>query len=253
MVEARFGQALTFKKLIEALKDLVTEVNLEASPEGLFVQAMDASHVALISLFLHREGFEHYECERDQSIGVSMNNLSKIIKCAENDDSIVFRVDRNASQLQLIFEGKKEDKISEFNLNLLTLDSEHLAIPEDEYSCIVNLSTNELAGICRELSQMSDTICFDVNKQRIVFSVSGDIGRGAITLKHSTSGSGTSINSSGNVNVSFAIRYLNLFCKSAAIASAATLSISEELPLIMKLEFSLGYLKYYLAPKVNDN
>ena len=42
----------------EAITDLVTDVNLDVSPQGISLQAMDTSHVALVSLFLSMEGFE---------------------------------------------------------------------------------------------------------------------------------------------------------------------------------------------------
>jgi hypothetical protein len=34
MFEAKLSQTGTFKKVIESIKDLTTEVNIEASPEG---------------------------------------------------------------------------------------------------------------------------------------------------------------------------------------------------------------------------
>ena len=251
MLEAQYTQAATFKKVIDALKDLVTDVTFEAGPDGLYMQAMDASHVALISLTLTREGFFVYNCERPVAIGVSMSNLSKIIKCAENDDSIIFRVDQEATYLNLIFEGKKDDKVSEFHLNLLTMDSEHLEIPEEAYPATITLPTAELASICRELSQMNDTIALDIANKRVTFRVDGDIGKGSITLKDGTS-SRANISADQEVSVSYAVRYLNLFCKSATVAPSASLSVGEAQPMIMQLAFELGVLKYYLAPKVDD-
>lgn len=252
MFEAQLVSASVLKKIIDALKDLVTDVNLEISNEGIALQAMDASHVALVSLMLRSENFLHFNCERGQSIGISMSNLSKIIRCAENDDSVILRLAEEGSQLHIIFEGKKDDKISEFNLNLLSLDSEHLTIPDQDYPVLVQVPTSELTNICRELSQISDTINFDVNKERVVFSVNGDIGRGAITLRHKDSGAGAQIKCTSSVNVSFAIRYLNLFNKAGALGNKASLALSEELPLKMSIDFEIGEIKYYLAPKVND-
>ncbi len=36
MFEAKLSQVVTFRKIIESLKDLVTEVNIEATPQGNF-------------------------------------------------------------------------------------------------------------------------------------------------------------------------------------------------------------------------
>lgn len=50
MFEAKLAEASILKKIIEAIKDLVTDVNIDVSPQGLSIQAMDSSHVALVSL-----------------------------------------------------------------------------------------------------------------------------------------------------------------------------------------------------------
>jgi len=60
MFEARLTNASTLKKIVESIKDLVSEVNLEAAPTGLSMQAMDSSHVALVCLDLQCGGFEEY-------------------------------------------------------------------------------------------------------------------------------------------------------------------------------------------------
>ena len=55
MFEALLGSGIILKKIIEAIKELVTEVNLEVTSSGLSIQAMDASHVALVVLNLQAD------------------------------------------------------------------------------------------------------------------------------------------------------------------------------------------------------
>ena len=50
----------------------------------LFPQAMDSSHVALTALLLRAEGFSHYRCDRNVSLGLNLVNVSKVLKCAGN-------------------------------------------------------------------------------------------------------------------------------------------------------------------------
>ena len=65
MFEARIKQGAVLKKVLDSVKDLVTDANFEADPvEGFKLQAMDSSHVSLVSLKLHADGFEHYRCDR---------------------------------------------------------------------------------------------------------------------------------------------------------------------------------------------
>jgi proliferating cell nuclear antigen len=55
---------------------------------GLSLQAMDGSHVALVSLNLTMEGFEHYRADTSMVLGVNVALLSKVMKLADPSDSI---------------------------------------------------------------------------------------------------------------------------------------------------------------------
>lgn len=50
------------KKIIEAVRDLVTDANLDCSESGISMQAMDSSHVSLCALMIRCDGFDHYRC-----------------------------------------------------------------------------------------------------------------------------------------------------------------------------------------------
>ena len=52
---------------------------------------MDTSHVSLVSLLLRAEGFEHYRCDRNLSLGINLESFSKILKCSSNDDAITLK------------------------------------------------------------------------------------------------------------------------------------------------------------------
>lgn len=107
MFEARLTEALTLKKIVDAIKDLVTDVNIDATPTGLSLQAMDSSHVALVSLTLGQEGFESYRADRAMTLGVSITNLAKVLKLASNEDKIVMKAEEEASSLSITFENKR--------------------------------------------------------------------------------------------------------------------------------------------------
>ena len=95
---------------------------------------MDTSHVALVSLNLSMEGFESYRCDQPVVLGININNLSKVMKLADPSDSITLQCEQDPSTLKITFENPKTQRSTEFALNLITLDVEHLSIPETEYS-----------------------------------------------------------------------------------------------------------------------
>lgn len=72
------------------------------------MQAMDSAHVALVSLKLNERGFKDYRCDRPLTLGLSIENLSKILKCAGNDDSITLQTDEEEpSSLKFFFENNR--------------------------------------------------------------------------------------------------------------------------------------------------
>ena len=44
-------------------------------------------HTWLVSLMLHADGFDHYRCEHNISVGVNLNNMAKALNCAEDNDT----------------------------------------------------------------------------------------------------------------------------------------------------------------------
>ncbi|CAG9312932.1 unnamed protein product [Blepharisma stoltei] len=256
MFEAVLSNGVVLKKIVESIKELVTEVNLEITSDGLSIQAMDSSHIALIVLILKASEFEEFQCDRPQNLGISITYLNKLLKIAGNDDSIKLKSESDSGILTLTFQGPNNEKICEFNLNLLTLDAEHLGIPEQEYSAEVKMSSLEFTKICRELTQVTDTLNISIDKEAIKFAVSGNVGAGCITMRGNVSDKveeNLFIRVNGNVNMAFSLRYLNLFNKAAMLSEEVVLFLSPEVPIVIQFVFDLGELKYFLAPKVADD
>lgn len=80
MFEARLTEGAILKKVLDSVKDLVTDANFEADPtEGFKLQAMDSSHVSLVSLKLHADGFAHYRCDRPLTMGMNLANMVRSV------------------------------------------------------------------------------------------------------------------------------------------------------------------------------
>lgn len=217
---------------------------------------MDSSHVALVSLNLSMDGFEHYRADANMVLGISIGNLAKVMKLADNSDSITLQADQDATHLKIIFENPKTERRTEFNLNLITIDSEHLAIPETEYQSIVSINSNEYAKICKELFALSETVQVATTETYVQFSVEGEIGSGSVRLGKNDSDKAedqTIIEVSEPVQQQFALRYLNMFNKASGLSNFTRLCMHQEQPLVVEFKIdNLGVLKYFLAPKISD-
>ena len=144
---------------------------------------MDSSHVSLVSLFLHSQGFEKFYCDKTATLGVNLVSLYKILKCSSNEDSMTISWKDDPEILSFIFESNLSDRISEFQLKLLEFNPEQLGIPDANYSAIVRITSSEYRRICTDLSALGDSMTLEVSQDGIKFEVEGDIGKGSINLK----------------------------------------------------------------------
>lgn len=56
------------------------------------------------------------------------------------------------------------------------------------------------------------------------------------------------------ISQSFSLVFLSQFCKAQVLSNAVRIYLSENTPLVLEFKIgSLGDLKYYLAPKLEEN
>ncbi|KAG7531431.1 hypothetical protein FFLO_04352 [Filobasidium floriforme] len=305
---------------------------------------MDNSHVALVTVELKANEFEHYRCDRNIPLGISLASLTKILKCAKDTDELTLKANDDADTLGLVFQNGKSDRLGEYEMKLMDIDQEHLGIPDTSYDATVTLSSAEFARICRDLSALGESVRIDANKDGVRFTCEGEIGNGSVLLKPSGSGvrsgkvkkekeggrkknkvvgsddeeeeeeddvkpkvedsdeeagsdaeqgedeeeeeeeedaaaskkrkaaaskasekktakkakvtegeeeNGVSIVLQQAVSLTFSLKYLQNFAKSAPLSSHVVLNMSNEVPLLVAFEFEQGHINFYLAPKAS--
>jgi len=252
------GHTQTFKKIVDCVKELCDECTFECSQTGLECQCMDTSHVSLVHLHLKNSGFEEFECGDEISLGLNLTNLTKILKCSGSRDCLEISAS-DAENVTLTFESVKESRCSRFDMKLFDIDEEQLGIPETEYGCKIEMASSEFARICRDMTALGGSMELSATKQGIEFSVKGDIGNGSVVLQQGETvdanvKQGIRIELDEPVNQQFALRYLCMFAKSAAVSDRVSLCMNPETPI--KVEFvmeGLGFIRFFLAPKIEED
>jgi proliferating cell nuclear antigen len=257
MFEARLVEGRVFKQLIEAIKDLVQDANIDCSEDELSIQAMDSSHVSLVQVNLQSTAFDHYRCDRAISLGFNSANMSKILKCAGNDDSITLKAEDSADSLTLMFESQGQERIADFELKLMDIDAEPLGIPDTTYKTTIRLPSGEFQRIIRDLQVLGDTCVISCTKEGVRFSVQGDLGTGNVLLKANAGekeSDNVIIDMEEPVELTFALRYLNFFTKATTLGGTVILSMSPDVPIVVEYPIGdAGHIKFYLAPKIDED
>jgi len=257
MFEARLVQGNLLKKVLESLKDLLNEATWDCADTGIQLQAMDNSHVSLVSVLLRADGFDKFRCDRQLSMGMNLTSMSKILRCAANDDIITIKAQDQADTVTFMFESPNQEKVSDYEMKLMNLDQEHLGIPETDYAAVIKMPAAEFQRVIKDLSQFGESVVISCTKEGVKFSAAGDIGVGNIKLAQTANvdkeEEAVTIDMQEPVTLTFACRYLNMFTKASCLAPQVTLSMSPEVPLVVEYKIGdIGHIRYYLAPKIED-
>ena len=166
---------------------------------------MDNSHVALVAVNLDADGFDSFRCDRPMPLGVNLGSLTKVLKCAKDDDMVTLKATDNGDILNLIYEAKSwpisiflpslinrprlldSDRIAEYDMKLMDIDTDALGIPDTEYEARVTMSAVEFGRICRDLSQLGESVRIEVSKEGVRFASDGEAANGNVLLKQTDS------------------------------------------------------------------
>lgn len=131
---------------------------------------MDNSHVALVSMMLNAEAFSPYRCDRTVALGINLLSLTKVLRAAQNEDILTLKAEDSPDVVNLMFESAETDRLSEYDIKLMDIDQEHLAIPETEYAATVSMPSGEFQRICRDLNALSES--GNYSHKQLYFSLS---------------------------------------------------------------------------------
>ena len=189
-------------------------------------------------------------------MGIKIASMSRLLKCANNDDIVTIRAVDMPTAILFTFESPTCGRVSQYELKLMELDIEHLTIPNTEYPCEINMPSVEFQKICKDLGQIGDFVKIFCSTECIEFSTQGDLGSGSVKLRQNSSSEdqAVQIRAADSVTLAFSLHYLNLMAKATQLSKNVCLSLSPELPLA--IEYSIpdtGFLRYYLAPKINED
>lgn len=252
-LEIKTVQASSFKILIEALKELLTDTCIEFDETGLKIIAMDNSHIVLVHLKLDANKFEHFVCKNKLSIGVNMLNFHKLIKTINSNDTLTLFMDEtDINHLGIKIENGDKNTKTTYKLNLLDLDNPHISIDPTEFNSVITLPSTDFQKICRDMSNVSELVEIKNIYNQLIFTCKGDFCCQETVLSDSDNKQsciGASASSNEIVQGVFKLKYLVLFTKCTNLCNTIELYLKNDYPLIIKYAVaSLGDIKLAIAP-----
>merc|ERR550514_1398184 len=125
---------------------------------------MDSSHVALVALMLRESAFSEFKCDRPVSLGMNVEALTKVLKMCGQNDTLKLKWRDESDHIGFQSESSEDDRISDFEMKLMEIESEHMEIPAQNYKVIVKMPSAEFQKICRDLKEFGETIQVQASK-----------------------------------------------------------------------------------------
>ncbi|CAG9309895.1 unnamed protein product [Blepharisma stoltei] len=253
MFQARIAQLGDFRKLIDIVKDMIPDANLEVSEAGICLMSTDPLNILQVTINLPAIFFEDYECHEAFKMNLSLPGLSQLLKLAESEDSLIFSSAPDLTVLNLCFQAHSRPKVCEFTLNLNANIMEDVDPPELPYQTTFYINAREFHGICGDLIHLSEFLIIDVNKARVKFSIKCSAAGGSISYKQRIGQNGTLIRTFRSCRTELNLAYLKKITKAHVLSKNTEIVIHPDEPVLLKYAFGDAEIKFYLAPGISDN
>ena len=240
----RTVKASPFRTLIDAVKDILTEANIEVDQNGMKIIAMDGTHTILVHMRLYADRFDMFQCARKCILGINMMNFNKMVKQIKNEESLVLFMEKsNTSRLGIrIMNGEKQMVTTKY-LNLMELDIKPIEIPPAQFPSVITMPSIDFQNIIKDLSQLGDKVEIKSAENELVFRLEGgEFGsQETVCVMPNTQ---TDI-----VQGYFLIKPLSLFTKCTAMSTDIMIYLKNDYPILIEYDVAgLGEITLALAP-----
>ncbi len=231
-----------FSDIISIISELVTEVKINVSKEGLSLTAVDPANVAMVHFKMPVDLFSEYQLEKPEVLGLNLDNLKAVLRRCKPGSALTLQKQDNFLKLS-IFDRIKRD----FNLALLDIDVEEKEMPNWEFNSVIKLNSDSLVEVLEDCTVVSDACTFTAEPSKLIVEAYG-----LHSARIEFSSDEAEIHSA-NSTARFSLEYMNKFAKGAKISNRAQLSFSNNHPL--RLDFPTGnvMLSFVLAPRIEQD
>ena len=257
LFEIRTIQSNAFRTLIEAIKEILTEANLEIDPSGIKVVSVDETHTVLVYLRLLSDRFEHFYCPVKYLIGVNMIYFFKLIKTMGNNDSLTLYLPAaTPDKLGIRMENSEQSRVTNYFLKLFDTDVEINQIPSLNFTSIIHMPSTDIQKICRYMNALGDKLDVEITSSGsdLIFRCTGEFAEQETILSdnNSTMKVQKVPGSTEIVQGIFQLKHLVLFTKCTSLCPSIEMYLKNDYPMILRYTVAnLGEVKLVLAPLKN--
>jgi proliferating cell nuclear antigen len=255
ILEIKTVQASTIKSVIDAMKEILMDVNLEFDENGMKIVALDNTHIVLIHLKLHADKFESYYCMKKIYVGINMLKFHMLIKTIQNGDILSLFIHKNDPNiLGITIENNEKNVKTTYKLSMLDIDVVNVDIPPADFNTIITMPSAYLQKIIRDMHNLAEYIEIKNIGNKLILSCQGEFCCQETILATETQN--IQIKNNDNQEIIqgvFSLKYLSIFTKCTNLCSTVEIYLKNSYPIILQYGIaSMGSVKLCLAQKSED-
>jgi len=247
MFKATISDVSLLRDSIDTISQLIGEGVFTLGKNGISLVATDRAMVAVVKFDLKKSAFDEYKCDKENSIGINIENLIQILRRAKTTDQIIMEVSED-NKLKIEMKG---EGVRKFSIPLLDISKGEIPeIDQLDFSVKMQLKTDVIEEGISDADIISDSIVFETDGKGLTMKTEGD--SSSVESKIDKN-SGIVEISGDSVRSRYALEYLKKMIKAGKISGTASLQMGRDFP--MRLEFSQPdkvSMSFVLAPRVED-
>ena len=159
-----------FSEIIGIISEMVLEVRIKVNNEGLSISAIDPANVAMILFKLPADAFSELEVEKEEILGVSLDNLKAVLRRVKAGSVLVMEKEEN--MLKIII----QDKIrKEFSLALIDVEGDEKPIPNLNFVSKIEMTSVDFSEAIEDCNVVADSCSFISAPDNFVIQGKGNL------------------------------------------------------------------------------
>ncbi len=244
-----FKDARTWRYVMNAVGKIIDEAAFRITEEGLRMKAIDPSRITLIDFFLGKESLDEFQFEKEEVIGVNMDDLVKILRRVVKGDELLLET-LEGGRLAITFMGRGKRTFIIPSIETMAEEVPELKIP---FKAHIKMTPSVFRDVVKELEPISDAIEFIAKRdeEKLIVKATSDLASATVEL---TMESGALIefeSEEEEARAIYTVDYLSDISGASQAAEELDFYFATAVP--CKIDFTLPYggkLVFYVAPRV---
>ncbi|KXB07752.1 hypothetical protein AKJ51_00115 [candidate division MSBL1 archaeon SCGC-AAA382A20] len=239
-----------WKNSIGAISNIIDEGAFNFSSEGVKMEAMDPSHVAMVDFHISSSAFEEYSVDESTSIGLDLIELNKIISRAGKNDEVILEVSDERDRLNLTFMGASTRR---FSIPIIDTAEEEIPSPDLDFTAKAKIQAGVIKDGIKDTSLISDNVNVTLSEEEFKMMSESDTGSAETEVsKKEDVVRNLEVNEPSKAM--YNIDYLSDIMKASSSGDFTTVRAGKDIPIQIVFSMADGdaKLEFVLAPRVES-